>query len=620
MRIKIKQAVICHDLFMIALSWQLAWLSRFNFSISLSDWKNSLISLPFVLLIQAGVLWYLRLYKGVWRFASLNDLWNIFRAAMIGTLLIVITLFITYRLVGIPRSVAVLYPLYLIFLLGAPRLGYRFWKDNGFSFNRLSNGPKVLVLGAGRGGDQVIRDMLRTGFYTPVAVLDDDPALKKAEIHGIKILGAIDKLKEVISQYTIDYIFIAIPSASNEQMQKIYSYCDDITIPVKTLPKLEEMTTDNNALNTLREVSIEDLLGREKIELDWATLQNGIVSKTILITGAGGSIGSELCEQIAQLGPRRIIFYEQSEFALYKLQQTFDEDYPKVSYEGVLGDVCDKEKLEHIFSLHKPDSVFHAAAYKHVPILENQVREAVKNNVLGTQYLVDTAAKHNIEKFVFISTDKAVKPANVLGKSKRLAEYYCEHKSINKVTKFITVRFGNVLGSDGSVVPLFKKQIEDGGPVTVTHPEVTRFFMTIPEACQLILQAAAMGNGGEIFVLDMGKTVKISYLAEKMIQLSGKTPGKDIEIEYTGLRPGEKLYEELFYSDEERVETDHEKIYQARQASLDGNNIDIFFQELETLCASFDEEELLKRIDRIVPSADSDAIADNNNVIAIKKR
>lgn len=608
----IKRGVILHDLFMIALAWLLAWFTRHNLQLPYPDWENSFITLPFVIVIQAAVLWRLHLYKGIWRFASLPDLWNIFRAALYGTFIIVVTLFIVVRLVGIPRSIAILYPMYLIFFLGAPRLGYRFWKDHGLHLKNFSNGPRVLIIGAGRGGDMLIREMLRTGTYQPVAVLDDNPSIKKAEIHGIKIYGGVEELAGTVEALAIEHVIIAVPSATNEQMQRIVNECNEISVPVRTLPKLQDMVVGNSPLSNLREVSIEDLLGREKVEMDWKTLQQGILNKVVLVSGAGGSIGSELCEQIAMLAPKQLICYEQSEFNLYKLQQSVAKKYPSLDCVAILGDVCDKAKNDHVIEQYKPELIFHAAAYKHVPMLEYQLREAIKNNVLGTKCLADSALEHGVKKFVFISTDKAVKPANILGKSKRLAEYYCESRAGRSSTRFITVRFGNVLGSDGSVVPLFKQQLMSGGPLTVTHPEVTRFFMTIPEACQLILQASSMGRGGEIFVLDMGNSVQISYLAEKMIQLSGKIPGKDIKIEYTGLRPGEKLYEELFYTDEERIKTEHDKIFLAKHSQvISSQRTERFFSQLENLCERFDEDALKAWIDELVPAADPDATQPN---------
>ena len=623
MIISVKRAVILHDLFMIALAWELAWISRYNFHLPYPEWQYSFITMPFIVLTQAAVLWYLHLYKGIWRFASLPDMWNIFRSAVIGVLAAVLVLFIIFRLQNIPRTVVVLYPMYLMFFLGAPRLGYRLWKDHGLNFQNTSKGPKVLILGAGRGGEMLIREMLRTGSYMPVGILDDDPKIKKAEIHGVKILGGIDQLVETVISHEVNHVIIAIPSASNEEMQRIMNLSNDIAVPVRTLPRLKDMLVGDNPLSNLKEVSIEDLLGREKIELDWKTLQEGIVNKTIMITGAGGSIGSELCEQITTLAPKHLIFYEQSEFNLYKLQQKFEKKYPAMKCTAILGDVCDYVKNEQVLNHYKPDLLFHAAAYKHVPMLEYQIREAMKNNVLGTKYLADAAAKCGVSKFIFISTDKAVNPVNILGKSKRLAEYYCEIKSSNSTTQFITVRFGNVLGSDGSVVPLFKQQIKSGGPVTVTHPEVTRFFMTIPEACQLILQASSMGKGGEIFVLDMGNTIRIAYLAEKMIQLSGKIPGLDIKIEYTGLRPGEKMYEELFYSNEERIKTSHKKIFLAKQAEIDTQRFNEFFEQLGSLCEKFNESELKHWVDELIPRVDpkqtNTTKTDQINVIPISQ-
>jgi len=394
---------------------------------------------------------------------------------------------------------------------------------------------------------------------------------------------------------------IAVPTATNEQMQNIVNHCESIGVPIRTLPKLQEMVSSNAALDELREVSIEDLLGRDKIELDWGIIQQGITNKIVMVSGGGGSIGSELCHQIVRLKPAGLIIYEHSEFNLYNIQMEMTKAYPDVPVFAVLGNICDRDNVEQILRKHKPDILFHAAAYKHVPLLQNQIRVAAQNNIFGTKNLAELAIKYNCEKFIFISTDKAVNPANVLGASKRIAEMYCEWMNQRAVTKFITVRFGNVLGSAGSVVPLFRKQIKMGGPVTVTDPEITRFFMTIREACQLILQSSAMGNGGEIFVLDMGKPVKIAYLAEQMIKLSGRSPDKDIKIMYTGLRSGEKLYEELFYENENRKETEHVKILLANHPEIDWQRLEYHISELEKAVANIDDKKISELFAQLVP-------------------
>ncbi len=617
MKLNKKEAVILHDLLMVASAWLLAWLSRFNFSIPFNGWEVSFYTLPLVLVTQALILWRFHLYKGLWRFASLPDLWNIFRAAILGSVSIILILFIFFRLEGVPRSVAILYPMYLMFLLGAPRMGYRLWKDHGLNLKNISNGPRVLLLGAGRGGEMLIREMLRTGSHIPVGILDDNPKLKGSEMHGVRVLGTIDRVSEMTEKHSANSIIIAIPSASNEQMQRIVNLCDKASVPIRTLPELDEMIGNNNPLSNLREVSIEDLLGREKVELDWKTLQSGVVNHTIMITGAGGSIGSELCHQIAALAPKEIVLYEQSEFNLYKIEKDLQKAFPNLILKTILGDVCDPSKIKHILTQEKPDLIFHAAAYKHVPMLEYQIREAIKNNVLGTKYMADAAAACGCKKFILISTDKAVNPSNILGKSKRLAEMYCEHLDKNSSTQFITVRFGNVLGSDGSVVPLFREQIKKGGPVTVTHPEVTRFFMTIPESCQLILQATTMGQGGEIFVLDMGKPIRIAYLAEQMIKLSGRTVHQEVKIDYIGLRPGEKMYEELFYQDEEQEKTTHNKIFLAKHYVRDNRIVMEKISHLEELCEDFSEDGIRQIVDELVPEQ-TKSENQNENVISIK--
>ncbi|MCI0591421.1 MAG: polysaccharide biosynthesis protein, partial [Gammaproteobacteria bacterium] len=560
MRIDRRTAVILHDLLVAACAWALGWIVRYNFAFPVPDWEINLRTLPLVVLIQGLIFWQFGLYRGVWRFASLPDLWNIFRAVALGTLSIALVLFIFTRLEGVPRSLFVLYPVFLVLLLGGPRLGYRLWKDHTLNLRTISGGTRVLIIGAGRAGEMLVREMLRDTRYLPVGMLDDEPRLVDAKIHGVPVLGTIDALPQVIRQYDIDMIVIALPSATNVEMQRIVEHCEQTSVPFRTVPRLQDMLTGVSGLTELREVSIDDLLGREKVELDWTIIQEGLSGKVVMVSGGGGSIGSELCHQIAGLGPASLVIFEKSEHNLYRIQMALSRRHPDLDLHVILGDVCDKAAVDHVLGAFKPDVIFHAAAYKHVPLLQFQVREAVRNNVLGTRILAEAASKLGCNKFVLISTDKAVNPVNILGASKRVAEIYCESMNRHSGTRFITVRFGNVLGSDGSVVPLFKEQIKAGGPVTVTHPDISRYFMTIREACQLILQAGAMGHGGEIFILDMGKPVKITYLAEQMIKLSGKVPGQDIPIEFTGLRAGEKLHEELFYADEKMEATKHEKI------------------------------------------------------------
>jgi len=598
-----KSSVILHDIVVAMLAWQFAWLARFNFSFPYPDWHLSFYTLPPVILVQAIIFWRFHLYKGIWRFASLPDLWNIFRAALFGSLCISLALFIIFRLEGVPRSIFILYPMFLIFFLGGPRMGYRLWKDHSLNLNTISAGTRVLVIGAGRGGEMLIREMLRTGQYVPVGILDDNESLKGSEIHGIRVIGDISRISEMVDRYGATLAVIAIPSASNEEMQRIVNDCEDAGIALRTLPPLTESISSQNPLSELREVSIEDLLGRDKVQLNWKELQRGISNKVIMVSGGGGSIGTELCLQIARLGPKELVIYERSEFNLYKVKQLLNKSYPAISCHAVLGDVCDPDKVANTLQTYQPDIIFHAAAYKHVPILEAQIREAIKNNVIGTKVMADAAAANHCNKFVLISTDKAVNPANNLGLSKRLAELYCEFMASKHSTSFITVRFGNVLDSDGSVVPLFREQIREGGPLTVTHPEVTRYFMTIPEATQLILQASSMGRGGEIFVLDMGQPVKINYLAEQMIRLSGLVPGKDINIEYIGLRPGEKMYEELFYSTEQEETTSHKKILLARHSQLNWNSFIHQFNRIEKACDELDEEKLNALVNELVPVA-----------------
>jgi FlaA1/EpsC-like NDP-sugar epimerase len=601
-RMNQRRLAIIHDLIMIVMAWFLSWMARFNFDIQeINDWNRMVWTLPLILIVQGIVSKWFGFYRGLWRFASLPDLWNIFRASLLGAVIITILLFYINRLDGIPRSILILYPVFLIFLLGAPRLGYRLWKDHKLSINTIIDNKRVLIIGAGHGAEMLIREIMRVGNYMPVAILDDNASLKGSEIHGVKIYGGIKRAQEFIDRFDIDMIFIAIPSATSNQMQVIMNVCEKTNLPVRTLPGIQDMVGSSDALSKLREVSIEDLLGREKVKLDWQKIEEGITNKIVLVTGGGGSIGSELCMQIASLEPSALIIIERCEFNLYKIEKDILSVYPKLKLHSILGDLCDSEKLEHVLDRYKPNLIFHAAAYKHVPILEREVREAIRNNIIGTKNIADLANKHKCNRFILISTDKAVNPTNVLGVTKRIAEMYIENMNNVCNTSYITVRFGNVLGSDGSVVPLFKEQINNGGPITVTHPEITRYFMTIPEASQLILQAGAMGEGGEIFVLDMGMPVKISYLAEQMIRLSGLIPDEDIKIQYTGLRPGEKMYEELFYENEIKEKTKHSKILLAKHRVIDLKEYEHKINNIISSINDFDNEKLKLMLNELVP-------------------
>ena len=592
-----RNIVIAHDLGMVVVAWCMALFARFNFEVPpLPFLAGGFKALPIVLIVQGLLLWKFGLYRGLWRFASLQDLWNIIRSAVLGAVFVTIALFFVNRLTDIPRSILILYPVFLLLLLGAPRLSYRIFKDRTLSLRQIGNGTRVIVVGAGEGGETLVRDMLRDAEYVPVGFVDDRRALARRRIHGVPVLGVVENLPALVERYRVDLVVIAIPSANNLEMQSIVEVCERAGCTFRTLPRLQDVVSGKLGLREIRQVAIDDLLGRSAVVLDWPTIQTNLAGKTVLVTGGGGSIGAELCRQVARLGASRLIVLEQNEHGLYMLERELRAAHPHLKFGFVLGDVCDKAAVECLFARELPQIVFHAAAYKHVPIVEQQVREGVKNNVLGTRVIANAAERHQVESVVLISTDKAVRPSSVMGATKRVAELVCEAANQRSRTRFITVRFGNVLGSAGSVVPLFQEQIRSGGPVTVTHPEASRYFMTIPEASQLILQAAAIGKGGEIFVLEMGLPVNISYLAEQMIRLSGHEPGQDIRIVYTGLRPGEKLREELFHGDEELVPTTHQKVLLAVHSPVDVTRVDEILATLEGACERFDSNEQIAQL------------------------
>jgi len=593
-------AVVLHDLAMVWLAWIVTNWLRYSLVPNPPDLAWFAPETGIAVLMQGLVLWWTGLYKGLWRFASLPDLWNIVRACVLGTLAVMIALFLYDRLTMVPRAVMVIYPAILAVFLGVPRLLYRYWKDSRFDLNSVP-ARRVLVLGAGRAGEALLRELAHENRYRPVGVLDDNAALRGGKVHGVPVLGTIDRLPELATQVAAEMLLIALPSANNAQMRHVVELCEATGIAFRTVPRLQDVVAGRMGFNELKEVAIEDLLGREPVQLDWTAIRTGLSGRRVLVTGGGGSIGSELCRQVARLGVESLTIIELSEFNLYRIAQELKQEFPELLIDAALGDCGDAAVCERIFARARPQIVLHAAAFKHVPLLQEQVREAFRNNVLGTRCVAQAADRYGVDCFVLISTDKAVNPTSVMGATKRVAEIFCQNFSGVSQTRFITVRFGNVLDSAGSVVPLFREQIRNDGPVTVTHPEITRYFMTIPEACQLILQAGVLGNGGEIFALDMGEPIKISYLAEQMIRLANKIPGKDVEIVYTGLRPGEKLFEELFHSQENYQSTSHVKIFLARPRSVSWELLESQLRQATQAVGNFDEDALRRCLGKLLP-------------------
>ncbi|NNC99302.1 MAG: polysaccharide biosynthesis protein [Gammaproteobacteria bacterium] len=581
--------IVLHDMLVIPVAWFGAYWLRYNLEAIPEQFLLSAVyTLPVVITVQTVTNIFVGVHRGEWRFVSLPDLSLIFRAVIVGTTAIAFTLFlVAERLMFVPRSVFILYALILGLLMCGSRLIYRLFKDQHFS---TRSGQKVVILGAGAAGEQLLRDLRRNhpDRYNIVAFLDDDPVKIGRQIHRVPIVASPDVLNDLIYRWDIDLVLIAMPSANEGQMQRIVGICEDAGVEFRTLPGAHELLSGRVQLGDMREVRIEDLLGRDPVALDWHRIKDSLCDKTVLVTGAGGSIGSELCRQLASVCSTHLVLFDQSEYNLYRIGEELTERFPEIRLTSVLGDICDSAAINHVFKKHRPAAVFHAAAYKHVPLLEGQVREVIKNNALGTRMVADLAHRYKVEKFILISTDKAVNPSSLMGACKRVAEIYCQQMAALSDTKYITVRFGNVLGSAGSVVPKFQNQIKKGGPVTITHEEITRYFMTITEAAQLILEASAMGEDGRIYVLDMGQPVLISDLAKQLIRLSGKRLGTDIEIVYTGLRPGEKLHEELFHNDESLSNTQFKKIHLAASRTVDVVVVNRVFEKLEKKLDSYD--------------------------------
>lgn len=615
------------DAFLFAVAYYGAYLLRFEFTLPPNHLPLINALVPWVVGMKLGVFCLFGLYRGMWRFSGLEDFWRLGQASVLSMLLIVAAVAYTDNFTGYPRSVFLLDCVLTFLLTGGLRVCIRSYYIarntprgiRAFSLPRLNyvekERKKILIVGAGGSGEKMLREIFDNPqlHYHVVGFLDDDPGKRGRTVHGVRVLGPADHLPRVLEQNNIEQVFISVPSATGAQMRRLIDICKGCGISYKTLPAIGSIMNGNVSIKSLRDVNYEDLLRRPPVSLETDAISGYLTNRTVMVTGAGGSIGSELCRQVAQFKPQLLILVDASESNLFHMQMELQHEREFRNYQCILGQVQQRLLMESVFRKYRPDVVFHAAAYKHVPMLERNPWEAVFNNVRGSQVMMKLSKDFGVKRFVLVSTDKAVRPTNVMGTSKRLTELILQSFQGNG-TKYMAVRFGNVVGSSGSVIPLFRRQIEQGGPVTVTHPEVTRYFMTIPEAAQLILQAGALGEGGEIFILEMGTPVKIADMAQDLIRLSGKQPGRDIEIQFTGLREGEKLYEELITLDEGIVNTRHEKILVLRpNGNGNGNghhagNHDAFRQwldrELEELCAiarKHDSYAIKRKLKQLVP-------------------
>ncbi|WP_321783628.1 nucleoside-diphosphate sugar epimerase/dehydratase [Paraburkholderia sp. J94] len=563
------------DVGAVAAAWLTAYLLRFNASVPTEFWHGAVKTLVWVLPIYAIMFRIFGLYRGMWVFASLPDLLRISKAIISAGLIVMIASVLLQPMPMIPRSVLIVSPLLLFFAMGGARALYRATKEFYLYGGLVAQGKPVIVVGAGGAGASLARELSRSAEWRLVGLLDDDPAKQGREIYGYKVLGPISDVARWADELRCEFAIIAIPSASAEVQRRAATQCVRTGVKALMLPSLTELTPGRGFLSQVRNIDLEDLLGRDAVKIDTPHVEALLSGRVVMVTGAGGSIGSELCRQILRFAPAQLVALDLSEFAMYRLTEEFRDRFPGLSVVPIVGDAKDSLLLDQVMARYTPHIVFHAAAYKHVPLMEElNSWQAIRNNVLGTYRVARAAIKHQVRHFVLISTDKAVNPTNVMGASKRLAEMACQAlQQTSERTQFETVRFGNVLGSAGSVIPKFQQQIAKGGPVTVTHPEITRFFMTIPEASQLVLQASSMGHGGEIFILDMGKPVRIVDLARDLIRLYGYSE-EQIRVEFTGLRPGEKLYEELLADDETTTRTPHPKLRIARAREVPDNLLD----------------------------------------------
>ncbi|MFB3883613.1 MAG: polysaccharide biosynthesis protein [Thermodesulfobacteriota bacterium] len=607
--------ILVIDIFLLGSSYYLSYFLRFEGQIPAENFSGFKNTVWFIIPMKLLVFFSFKLYKGMWRYTSVKDLTNLIKATFVSSGIIILVILYTHRFYGYTRSVFVIDAFLTLVFVGGARLIIRLIHQNGglslksmvarsLFQNRREDQNRLLIIGAGDAGEKILRELHSNPRlkYDVVGFLDDDSRKHGMQIHGVQVLGDINQLLMQVKAHKVDELLIAIASATRKEMRRIIDLCEETSLKFRIIPGIGELIDGRLSVKSIRDVAYEDLMGRKSTQLEMEKIGEYLRNKSILVTGAGGSIGSELCRQIARFFPKNLIVLDRTENNLYEIEVELKTSFPYLRYSAVLSNVLHQEDMRKFFSKHKPEVVFHAAAYKHVPIIELNPWEAIFTNILGTRRLLEVAKEFEVERFVQVSTDKAVRPSNVMGASKRIAELLTQCTNDRSGPgRFMSVRFGNVIGSSGSVIPLFKRQIEKGGPITITHPEITRYFMTIPEAAQLILQAGAMGEGGEIFVLDMGSPVKILDLARDLIRLSGFEPDEDIEIKFIGLRPGEKLYEELITEGEDIYQTSHEKISVLRKPACDLDWLRIKIDELITLAGRQDATGIRSKFKEILP-------------------
>jgi FlaA1/EpsC-like NDP-sugar epimerase len=590
-------ALLLIDALLVSISVYMSYLLRFDFSIG----RQFIDTLPYVIIVYVTLIligfYIFKIYKRIWQYASVGDLISILKGAILGSVAFFtihqFTVYYFYSDIIVPRSIYLLSTMISFLVVGGSRLIWRMLRDN---YGKMeSHHRKALIIGAGEAGVMVVRELKHSlSELYPVAFIDDNLQKQNYEVVGVPVVGTRSDILQVVERYDIDDIIVALPSASRVEVAEILNICKATKCQIKIIPRVNDLINGKISYNMIRNVSVEDLLGRESVQLDIRSISGYLSNHVILVTGAGGSIGSELCRQIAQFKPKKLLLLGRGENSIYDIELELKKKFPDISVVPIIADVQNKQRLMGVFKQHRPQVVFHAAAHKHVPMMESNPLEAVKNNILGTHNIAECSHEFAVERFVMVSTDKAVNPTNVMGASKRAAEMIVQSLDQISQTIFTSVRFGNVLGSRGSVIPLFKRQIEEGGPVTVTHPEMIRYFMTIPEAVQLVIQTGALASGGEVFILDMGKPVRIADLARDLIRLSGFEPDKDIKIIYSGIRPGEKLFEELLTSEEGAAGTKHDRIYVGIPQQVDYKEIQKMLMQFEHMALKKEQPQLLE--------------------------